>query len=103
VVVLATTVDPAGRRVVLDETEWEHIVEAHGEMVRFFDEIIGTVARPDFVTPDPILPRMRYWRHSIGPSRWLRVVVDFETEPLRIVTAFPNRRDPPGWPSGLLP
>jgi hypothetical protein len=30
------------------------------------------------------------------PSRWLFVVVQFNETPARIVTAYANRKDPPG-------
>jgi hypothetical protein len=33
--------------------------------------------------------RRRFYRRHIGPSRWLRVVVSYEQQPARIVTAFP--------------
>jgi hypothetical protein len=33
----------------------------------------------------------------LGPTRWLMVVVDFGSVPARFVTAYGNRKDPPGW------
>jgi hypothetical protein len=56
-----------------------------------------TVREPDHSAPDPRAGRIRYWRRNLGPSRWLLVVVDFRVEPGRIVTAYGNRKDPPGW------
>jgi hypothetical protein len=42
--------------------------------------------------PDPIFEqRTRYYARSIGPSRWLLVVVSYEQTPARIVSAFANR------------
>lgn len=34
---------------------------------------------------------------TLGPSRWLLVVIDFGQAPARVVTAFGNRRDLAGW------
>ena len=40
--------------------------------------------------------RERYYSRDLGPSRWLFVVVHFNETPARIVTAYANRKDPPG-------
>jgi hypothetical protein len=54
--------------------------------------------RPDHVAPDPIFQqRKRYYARSVGPSRWLLVVVSYEQMPARIVSAFANRKDPKSW------
>jgi hypothetical protein len=100
---LASTVDPAGRRVVLTEGIWVYIGVRHPELRARREEILQTVARPDLVTPDLFAGRGRYWRHSVGPSRWLRVTVDFGAEPARIVMASPTEKGPPEWPSALTP
>jgi hypothetical protein len=42
-------------------------------------------------------PRRRYYLKDAGPSRWLLVVVSYEQEPARIISAFGNRKDPPSW------
>ena len=90
-------VDPDGRRVVLDAAGWRHIVEEHGEIAPHRDAVMGTIAAPDHRTADARAGRERYWRRGLGPSRWLLVVVDFSSVPARVVTAFGNRKDPPGW------
>jgi integrase len=90
-------VDPDGRRVVLDAAGWQHIVDEHGELAASRGALLAAVARPDHRGPDPRPGRERYWRRGFGPSRWLMVVVDFNAAPARVVTAFGNRRDPPGW------
>jgi hypothetical protein len=98
---LASTVDPTGRRVALTIEAWSHITEQHAPLADHLNDVMRAVARPDFVTPDPEPGRQRYWRHSLGPSRWLAVVVDFGPDPALVVAAFPDATDPPGWPSGL--
>ena len=57
-------------------------------MVRYLEEALMTIRRPDAITPDPIGGRWRYWRADTGPTRWLFVVVDwFGTQP-EVVTAY---------------
>ena len=91
------TVDPDARRVVLDVAGWRHIIDEHRELEPHREAVLATVAAPDRRGSDPRLGRERYWRRGLGPSRWLMVVVDFESVPARIVTAYGNRKDPPGW------
>jgi hypothetical protein len=93
---LAEVVDPGRRTVVLDEEGWGHILQEHGEMALYREEIMATVASPDHRRGDPRPGRERYYRRDVGPSRWLFVVVDFNETPARIVTAYANRKDPPG-------
>jgi hypothetical protein len=61
------------------------------------EAVLATVTRPHHRGPDPRPLRERSWRRGLGPSRWLLVVVDFGGQPARVVTAFGNRKDPPGW------
>ena len=91
------TVDPDGRRVMLDAVGWRHIVDEHPEVASHREALLATVSAPDHRGPDPRPGRERYWRRGLGPSRWLMVVVDFGAVPARVVTAYGNRRDPPGW------
>ena len=91
------TVDPDGRRVVLDVAGWRHIVDEHQELAPHREAVLATVAAPDHRAPDPRPERERYWRRGVGPSRWLMVVVNYGSMPARVVTAYGNRRDPPGW------
>lgn len=93
---LAEVLDPDGRAVVLDEEGWEHILQEHAEMAHYCEEILATVCSPDHRRPDPRPGRERYYSRDVGPSRWLFVVVHFNETPARIVTAYANRKDPPG-------
>lgn len=94
--VLAETTDPDGRTVVLDDEGWEHILHEHLELAPYRHEIMATVNSPDHRRPDPRPGRERYYSRDAGPSRWLFVVVHFNETPARIVTAYANRKDPPG-------
>lgn len=96
--VIATTVDPAGRTVVLLVRIWNtKLAMARPELEPFRDDVLATVESPDHQAPDPHNGRLRYYRRHVGPSRWLVVVVSYEQEPARIITAFASRKDPPTW------
>lgn len=97
--VLADVSDPDGRHVELTAERWTHILEEHGEMATHRDAVLATVTTPEHRATDPRPQRERYWRRGLGPSRWLLAVIDFSSDPARIVTAYGNRKDPPGWTS----
>lgn len=91
--------DPDGRRVVVPQTLWEEkLLHDHPEIGRHLADVLRAVAEPDHVAIDPVYEqRRRYYLRDAGPSRWLLVVVSYEQEPARVVTAFGNRKDPPSW------
>ena len=91
--------DPDRRAVVLLTRIWQDkIVRDHPEVRDYRAEVLDTVAAPDHIEPDPLEARRRYYRRRVGPSRWLLVVVSFEQEPGRIITALlATRKDPKGW------
>lgn len=95
---VATAVDPDRRQVVLLARIWsEKIAPDHPELAPYRDEVVQTVERPDHTEPDELPGRTRFYRRSVGPSRWLLVVVSYEQEPARIITALANRKDPRRW------
>ncbi len=98
--VLAETTTPDGTRVVLFEDTWrQHILRAHGELESHIQDILDTVASPDYRENDPWPDRERLFKQNTGPSVWLMVVVSSETIPVRIVTAlgYQHGRSPKGW------
>jgi hypothetical protein len=95
---LGEVTDPSGRTVVLSERVWERkITRDHPEVRGELEHVLGTVSTPDHVEPDPRAGRQRYYRRRVGPSKWLLVVVSFEQEPGRIITALAIRKDPKRW------
>lgn len=97
--VVAETVDPSGARVVLLGRVWDgKVVPDHPEMAPLVADVLRTVAAPDHIELDPARDdRVRYYAHHAGPSEWLLVVVSYEQTQARIISAFANRKDPPGW------
>jgi len=90
--------DPDGNRVVLLVRIWEWKISLdHPELRDHLVELLEVVRAPDHVESDPLPGRRRYYRRNVGPSSWLLVVVSFEQEPARIITAMALRRDPKRW------
>jgi len=97
--ILAETTDPHGARVVLLRRVWEgKILRDHAELDAHLDDVLRTVAEPDHVADDrSSFERTRYYSRGVGPSRWLLVVVSYEQQPARIISAFGTRKDPVSW------
>lgn len=97
--IVGETNDSDGRRVVLLARIWcEKVVVEHPEMLSCADAVLEAVAAAEHVETDSRYPgRTHYFSKGIGPSSWLLVVVSYEQEPARIITAFPRRKDPPQW------
>lgn len=97
--ILVETLDSGGARVVLLRRIWqEKVLDDHPGMAMFLGEILVTVAHPTHVEADPTRPhRVRCYKFGVGLSRWLQVVVSYEQQPARIISAFANRKDPPTW------
>jgi hypothetical protein len=93
---IGRTTDPDGREVVFDEGSRRHLEERRWELVQHIDTILATVALPDHRALDPEVPtRERFYRRNVlDPGRWLRVVVDFNATPGRVVTVFVQNNDP---------
>jgi len=90
--------DPQGRDVVLLDRIWDgKIARDHPEVRPHREHVLAAVEAPDHVEPDPRPDRRRYYRQDVGPSSWLMVVVSFEQEPGRIITALALRKDPKRW------
>lgn len=91
--------DPRGVRVVVSEALWRgKILRDHPELASHLADVLRAIAEPDRVLPDPVYEdRRRHYLRGAGPSRWLLVVVSYEQEPARVISAFGNRKDPRAW------
>lgn len=93
------TKGPTGVRVVVPAGLWRNkILRDHPELESHLADVLRAVAEPDRVLPDPVYERRRrHYLRGAGPSRWLLVVVSYEQEPARVISAFGNRKDPRSW------
>lgn len=91
--------DATGARVVLPARVWnDKLLRDHPELEAHQADVLRAVSEPDHVAADPVYEdRRRHYLKDAGPSRWLLVVVSYEQEPARIISAFGNRKDPPSW------
>jgi hypothetical protein len=91
--------DPNGERIVVPGALWrDKILRDHPELASYLADVLRAVTEPDLVLVDPIYEnRRRHYLRGAGPSRWLLVVVSYEQEPARIISAFGNRKDPRSW------
>lgn len=96
---IGEAIDPHGARVVLLARVWDDkVLRDHAELDGYLPEVLRAVSEPDHVEPDPTYERRRRFHlRGAGPSRWLLVVVSYEQEPARIISAFGNRKDPRSW------
>jgi hypothetical protein len=92
--VLAVVVDPAGRRVELLDDRWKHIVARHPEMEALRDAVLRAVTAPTEQLAGRRPGEQWFYLGDVGPSRWLKVVVNFDAGAGRIITAFPRRTLP---------
>src|SRR5215208_3752208 len=88
------TSDPNGRAVELTLQRWSHIAEGHPELHVTPTAILSIVAEPDRHTGGRRAGEEWFYGRDIGPSAWLRVVVHYERDRGRIITAFPRRAFP---------
>lgn len=88
--------DPWGREVVFDYESWLHLASGvRPELLDHLDAILAAVALPHHHTHDLLPGRERFYaRHVLLPDRWLRVIVDYDEIPGRVVTALVQPGDP---------
>jgi hypothetical protein len=92
---LETIRDREGRKVLLSPERWQHIVSGHPEIEVYEQEVRQAVESPTAVLPGRERDEEWLYLEGAGPSRWLKVVVAFESaERGRIITAFARRRKP---------
>ena len=90
---VAETVDPDGRCVWVPASTWNgHVVQEHAEMAGLLDVVVQAVEAPEHREDDVRPGRRRFYRR-LG-RRWLRVVLEFEGDEDRLVTAFLQDNDP---------
>lgn len=91
---LAATLDPDGRRVVLEEAAWNHIKNGHPILAARMREIMAAVREPTGRLPGRGEDEEWYLTDRALPRLWVQVVVHYAGGGGWIVTAFP-RESPP--------
>jgi hypothetical protein len=97
--IVGEALDPDGNRVVVTATVWRgKILKKHFELSLNLADVLRAINSPHHVAPDMNKEnRRQHFLRGSGPSRWLMVVVSYEDEPARVVTAYPRRKDPSSW------
>ena len=93
---VAATLDPDGRRVVLDEDSWSHVKRRHPMLARKLREVMAAVREPVRRSAGREPAEEWYFGDEALPRMWVQVVVHYEGGEGWIVTAFP--REPPRGP-----
>jgi hypothetical protein len=91
---IAATRDPDGRRLELTRERWEHTLDRHPDVEPYQAEILEAVRAPDRRLAGRRKNQEWFYLAGAGPSRWLKVVVAYEGEEGRIITAFARRSMP---------
>lgn len=87
--------DHKGRRVLLTQERWDHVLERHEEMADFMPEVMRAVREPSVVLPGNDPGEELLFLAGAGPTKWLFVVVVIEGPAGgRIITAFGRRKFP---------
>lgn len=87
--------DRQGREVLLSPERWQHIIGGHPEIEACATDIRRAVEAPTAVIAGPEPDEEWLYLEGAGPSRWLKVVVVFDSaDQGRIITSFARRRKP---------
>lgn len=88
------TNDPDGRRIVLVEERWHHVVERHADLTERLEAILAAVRTPDARMPGYEEGEHWFFRRVSGRLPWLQVVVHYERNEGWITTAFRRKTLP---------
>ena len=87
---VSVTLDPDGRRVILDEDAWTHIKRRHPLLGGRLREIMATVREPTWRAPGREKDEEWYFSDEALTRLWVQVAVHYEGGEGWIVTAFPR-------------
>jgi hypothetical protein len=82
-----------GQPVELTWDAWDHVRERHPDMAERLADLLLTIEHPEHQEPDVRPGRERLFRR-VGPGQWMRVVLEFNLDFDRVVTAFVQSNEP---------
>lgn len=83
------------REILFSPERWRHIISGHPEIEAYEREVRRAVEAPSAVLAGREPDEEWLYLEGAGPSRWLKVVVVFDSAGSgRIITAFARRRKP---------
>jgi hypothetical protein len=94
VTVIATVIDPEGRRVELTAERWRHILFRHPQLKPYMEDVLKAIQAPTVRQADPTPDTQRFFLKDVGPEPWLRVVVAFRVDRAFVITAFGQQTEP---------
>ncbi len=84
--------------LIIGWDRWFHACARHPEIDELLLDVVLTVENPTYREPDPMPGRERLFRQA-DSGAWIRVVLEFDGDFDRFVTAFLQGADPTrGWP-----
>ncbi len=85
--------DVEGRLIILSDRRWAHIVDGHPELSEHRSLIMAVLIDPVRIIPGR--RRNESWHYGAGgPSRFVKVVVDWLDDQGIVITAFARHRIP---------
>jgi hypothetical protein len=88
------TIEPGGRRVILDAPGWLHIRDRHPYLAVPPEAILEVVSHPHACIAGREPNEEWSYRRGLGPTAWIKVVVHYEEGSGLVITAFPRRSFP---------
>lgn len=81
--------DPLGRTVHLSTDRWHHILTGHPEVFPYLDDVLRAIKAPTVHIEQARPGQDWFYLEGIGPSDWLKVVVDYDKKSIgNVKTAF---------------
>jgi hypothetical protein len=84
---------PDGRVIILSDERWEHVIDGHPELSAWRARVVEIAMRPER-SMDGRRADEQWFYGEGGPSRWIKVVVQWDGSRGFVVTAFARRRLP---------
>jgi hypothetical protein len=91
---VASTTDALGRKIILTEERWTHIVDGHPELDGLELALMRAVEAADITVDGKTADTKRVCAKDLGPARYLVVVVRYAGQTGYVRTAYPTSKEP---------